>query len=84
MNLPLLSENEFELFSDDFQLTYLDRHGRLIFFKILRGHLSVSVYSLDEIRIRVLKSFPDGELIEISFLKEESAESKCFGLMYRN
>jgi hypothetical protein len=84
MSLPLLTKQEFSFFSAQFQLTYIDRHGKLIFFKILRGNLSVSVYSVSEFKIRVLKSFPKGELIEISILVHESNTTKYFGLMYRN
>ncbi|MFT4601887.1 MAG: hypothetical protein ACI857_002073 [Arenicella sp.] len=84
MKLPLLTKEEFCLFSNDFQMAYIDRHGRLIYFKILDEEMSISIYEFGEIKVRVLTTFPVGLLIKITLINNSSKQTKYLSLVYQN
>jgi hypothetical protein len=84
MSLPLLTRNELKLFSNEFKLTYLERHGSLLYFKINNDKITTAIYEIEEFRTQVLKSWPDNLLEDIILISEDDSVNRCLCLVFQN
>jgi hypothetical protein len=84
MSLPLLSKNELKLFSNEFKLSYIERHGSLMYFKINDENMTMSVYEINQFLIQVLKLWPTNQLKDIVLVSEDNSNLRCLRLVFLN
>ena len=65
MNLPQLSREEFKMFGNNFKLDYIYQHGQLLHIRIVDEKIVLSIFTLNEFRVKVLKTYPQKKLIVI-------------------